>query len=293
MSKVKAWMQSAQCDIEVTPKDNVSNVSKVSSASSACMKEAANRAALIAKAAALEERQSLEIKEAHIKAEKERLEILTALAEANARIKVYEECEEHQKLSNMDKPMMAKPENAVRGDAKLKIKNTPPLTSRQPRDLSHHVDSAGGMYQLMQRHTDITELLVKNQQLFRLPQKDVPVFHGDPLEYRSFLRAFIHAIDKRADINIDKLYFLEQFTRGEPRNLVKSCQHMPADHGYTEAVRLLQNKYGNELKIAAALMEKSFKWPQVKAEDVKALNAFSLFLVSCPTLWRYMITWKR
>ena len=36
MSKVKAWMQSIkQCDIEVTQRDSVSNVSKVSSASSA------------------------------------------------------------------------------------------------------------------------------------------------------------------------------------------------------------------------------------------------------------------
>ena len=32
---------------------------------------------------------------------------------------------------------------------------------------------------------------------------------------------------------------------------------MPADRGYAEAVRLLQDKYGNELKIAAALMEKA------------------------------------
>lgn len=28
-------------------------------------------------------------------------------------------------------------------------------------------------------------------------------------------------------------------------------------------------------------MKKAFKWPQIKAEDVKTLNAFSLFLVSC------------
>lgn len=256
MSKVKAWIQSAQCDMEVTPRDSVSNVSKVSSASSARMKEEANRAALIAQAAALEGRQLLEIKEAQIKAEKEKLDILT--------------CEEHQKLLNMGKPMAAKLGNTVPCDAKPKIKNIPPLRSRQPRDLPRHVDSAGGMYQLMQRQTDITELLAKNQQLFRLPQRDVPVFHGDPLEYRSFMRAFIHAIDERADSSADKLYFLEQFTRGEPQDLVKSCQHMPADHGYTEAVRLLQDKYGNELKIAAALMEKAFKWPQIKAEDVKA-----------------------
>lgn len=56
---------------------------------------------------------------------------------------------------------------------------------------------------------------------------------------------------------------------------------MPPDRGYLAAMHLLEDRYGNKLKIATALMEKMFKWPQIKSEDAQALNSFSLFLVSC------------
>ncbi|KAK0142969.1 T-complex protein 11-like protein 1 [Merluccius polli] len=64
----------------------------------------------------------------------------------------------------------------------------------------------------------ITELLVKQQQLSQLPTKDIPVFKGDALQYKSFIRAFEHAIDQKTDSDQDKLYFLEQFTAGEPKS---------------------------------------------------------------------------
>lgn len=54
---------------------------------------------------------------------------------------------------------------------------------------------------------------------------------------------------------------------------------MTADRGYREAMQLLQDRY--ELKIASALMEIAYKWPKIKSEDGKALNSFSLCLLSC------------
>lgn len=61
--------------------------------SSAQIKEEANRAALIAQAAAVKEKQMLEMKDTEIKAAKERLEIETALPVSTAKVKVYEESE--------------------------------------------------------------------------------------------------------------------------------------------------------------------------------------------------------
>lgn len=108
----------------------------------------------------------------------------------------------------------------------------------------------------MKRQTSITEMLVKHQQSAHLPQGDVTVFCGDPLEFRSFMKAFEHVMDSKTDNNVDKLFLLEQFTRGEPHDLVKSCQHVYSGRGYREAVRLLEDHYGNPLKIATALMYK-------------------------------------
>ena len=309
MAKVKRWIEAKTCDAEITPMDSVSRVSKMSSASAARMKEEANRAALMAQAAALQEKQALELKEAEIKAVKERLEIDTALAVSTARMKVYEECEELQSQTGTKEPLLlldsfkrepghgdlqgllsTRPKKptydlttnlAGAFGAGFGQTDVPPPIPNQPRLVPQPDDGARQMYHMMQRQTDITELLARNQQLFRLPKRDVPVFQGDPLEFRSFIRAFIHAIDSRAESNADKLYFLEQYTRGEARDLVRSCQHMPDHRGYAKALRLLQEKYGNELKVATALIEKASKWPQIKSEDAKALNAFSVFLVSC------------
>lgn len=332
INRVNTWIEIQTCDQEITPMDSASRVSKtsrvsntskvsnttrVSTASSERVKEEANRAALMARAASLKEKQALELKEAEIKAAKERLEIETAIAVSTAKVKVYEECEgvksqvSETRLTVMPRRDLLKMNNE---NGHGNVKHTPgkpteiersaywrnpgdpstaagaiPRTHRTPLQgpsqrqdgVSLQETRPSELYQVMQKQADITEMLVKNQQLARLPQRDVPVFHGDPLEYRSFMRAFMHAIDTRADSNSDKLYFLEQYTRGESRDLVRSCQHMPEHRGYERALQLLQDKYGNELQIASTLIEKASKWPQIKAEDGKALSAFSVFLVSC------------
>ena len=109
----------------------------------------------------------------------------------------------------------------------------------------------------MQRQNVITKLLVKQQQLSQLPTKDIPVFKGDALQYKSFITAFNHSIDPKIDSDHDKLYFLEQFTAGEPQELVRSCTHMTPCRGYRKAKQLLQKHYGDELRIANMYIDKA------------------------------------
>lgn len=54
---------------------------------------------------------------------------------------------------------------------------------------------------------------------------------------------------------------------------------MRPDEGYTEARRLFQQHYGDELRIAKAFMNKALEWPQIKTEDRKALYTYALFLI--------------
>lgn len=137
------------------------------------------------------------------------------------------------------------------------------------------------LFSIMQRQNDITALLVQQQFTLSLPPRDIPTFDGDPLEYRAFIRAFEHGVEAKATSTADCLYFLEQYTKGQPRELVKSCQHMPSDRGYQRAKTLLQDRFGNEQRIATAYMDKALGWSSLKPEDVKALRAFALFLRVC------------
>lgn len=51
-------------------------------------------------------------------------------------------------------------------------------------------NDAVNLCEVMLKQNDITEMLVKQQKLTHLPQRDIPVFSGDPLEFKSFIRAF-------------------------------------------------------------------------------------------------------
>lgn len=140
------------------------------------------------------------------------------------------------------------------------------------------------MVGIMQKQNEITAQLVQQNISSVLPPRNLQIFDGDPLQYKSFIRAFENVVEKKTNNPSDCLQFLEQYTRGQPKDLVHSCQHIPPDQGYQRAKNLLAQHFGDEYKIASAYMEKIFNWTPVKGEDVKGLQAFSLFLRGCSNL---------
>ncbi|XP_049896027.1 uncharacterized protein LOC126387557 [Epinephelus moara] len=133
----------------------------------------------------------------------------------------------------------------------------------------------------MERQNEITALLVHQQSLSSMPKKEIQVFDGDPLQYQMFIKSFEHSIESKNQSHKDCLYYLEQYTRGQPRELVRSCLHMAPDRGFRKAKSLLQEHFGNEHKIATAYMERALSWSSIKADDTKALQAYTLFLRGC------------
>lgn len=154
------------------------------------------------------------------------------------------------------------------------------IQSRNAESLSNNTGQ-GTVFDIMNKQNEITTLLMQQQQLSSLPKRDIQVFDGDPLQYHSFMRAFENGVESKSDSFSDCLYFLEQFTRGLPRELVRSCLHVDPERGYTQAKALLQEHFGNEHRISAAYMEKALSWSSIKSEDVKALHDYSLFLRGC------------
>lgn len=140
---------------------------------------------------------------------------------------------------------------------------------------------AGALPAVRRRRSDITELLIKQQKLSTLPPQNIPIFKGDPLEYRLFIRAFEHGVESKTESSKDLLYFMKQYTNGQPRELIRSCLHMDPDKGYRKAKRLLKEHFGNEYKISVAYIDKALSWPTIKADDREGLNALALFLTIC------------
>ena len=133
---------------------------------------------------------------------------------------------------------------------------------------------------------DIATLLVQQQRMSSLPTRDLTVFNGEPLNYRPFLQAFEHRVEGNTTSNKDRLYYLEQFTSGQPQELVRSCLHMDPDRGYREAKRLLQVHFGDEFKLTSAYVDKALNWMNIPPDNGDALQSYALFLRSCFNLMR-------
>lgn len=112
------------------------------------------------------------------------------------------------------------------------------------------------MVGIMQKQNESTALLVQQNTSSVLPPRNLQNFDGDPLQYKSFIRAFENVVEKKTNNPSDCLYFLEQYTRGQPKDLVHSCQHIPPDQGYHRAKGLLAQHFGDEHTIASAYKEK-------------------------------------
>lgn len=290
---------------EIKPVDSISNIetnvsenksnhrshatsrSSGSSASSARLQAEAERAALVARAAALKEKHALEEQAELLRKKKERLDLETEMAATTAKIAVLT-CAGHQASSDskangmesyFEKATKFKEPSSTLNPA-YQPTHVEQLTLQQQQQQTHNNETTA-ICNLLQRQNEITTLLINQQTSHLLPPREIPYFDGDPLQYRLFIRAFEHCVERNTSNKGDCLYFLEKYTRGQPRELIRSCQHMAPDRGYAKAKQLLQEHFGNEYKITAAYTEKALSWPMVKPEDVKALQAYALFLREC------------
>ena len=231
--------------------------------------------------------------EQQLKRKKERLDLQTELAAANARINVLSTGSRHTSrasdgMSSYFRNPTARfnlhatefsPHQAQTSIPRQNIQTQQGHVNITPPVINN--GNQGDIYNLIQRQNDITAMLAQQHLTSTLPPRDIPVYDGDPLQFEAFIRAFERGVERKTDDESDCLHYLEQYTRGQPKDLVRSCQHLPPAQGYQRAKHLLKEHFGNEHKIATAYMNKAFTWTMIKAEDVKALQAFSLFLRGC------------
>ena len=305
--EVEAWkIQQYNLETIVDPMDSVSNVTGATSrrsrtSTSSAKIAAAEKAALEARANALPALHALMLEETVLKSKKEQMEVQVMIAAADARIKVLSDSgdamNEYLEATRHDfteptlpdasaiefAPLAAVPKTplqmAVRhihGGPSSQA-SVPPASSSSPQvQSSHDVD-----FQMLQTQKQLIDVMIMQQNISLLPKREVPVFDGDPLSFQSFIHAFKYLIEDKSDSCQDRLYFLEQFTAGQAKDLVRSCMHMDSRRGYTEARQLLKKHFGDEIKIANAYLQKALNWKSIKTDDGNALHAFALYLREC------------
>lgn len=98
------------------------------------------------------------------------------------------------------------------------------------------------------------------------------------MSYPAFIAAFETLIESKVDNSSERLYFLDQYTSGKAKELIKGCLQVKSGHAYKEARRLLKKHYGGPYKIASAYIAKLSSWPAVRPNDGTGLQEFSITL---------------
>ena len=290
-----------------------SAASSTRSSASAKARSAARKAVLEARASTLQSLHQLQIEELRLQQRKAEVELRSEIAEAEAERKVYEEAEASEARESYHRQGETHQVNqSAQQSQQVKTASTPleghftdsfepdktPLNPSAPEWHSatpahrqglpvsyqsgsfHHDESFQRLMENQDRQSHAFQQLVQQQQQgvmsLTLPQPDMQVFSGDPVDYCDFIRAFEHLVKRKTPSSSSRLYYLVQYTSGPVQELMKSCLSMQEKEGYLEARRLLRERYGQNYRVTAAHVQRLTEGPLIKAEDGAALQQFSI-----------------
>ena len=125
----------------------------------------------------------------------------------------------------------------------------------------------------LQKHSEdsLTTVSVSRETGVKLPKLTIKSFNGDPVNWKNFIESFEAAVDSK-----DSLSNVEQFTylKGYLSNLALQCiEGFPlTNENYTEALKLLKERYGNPQLIISSHMNSLIKLDNVANAGVKDLR---------------------
>ena len=117
---------------------------------------------------------------------------------------------------------------------------------------------------IQRKQAVLSQMIVTQQVRSLLPSHEPPTFSGDVMSYPAFVVAFETLIESKVDNSSERLYFLDQYTSGKAKELIKGCLQMKSGDPYKEARRLLKKHFGDPYKIASAYNTKLSSWPAVR-----------------------------
>ena len=116
-----------------------------------------------------------------------------------------------------------------------------------------------------------------------LPKIEILPFDSDPKNYVGFITNFQINIEDKVFNNSQRLNYLIYYCEGESKNLIKHCILL-GDRGYTKALEILKERYGNPTEIARGYIDSLVEGPVIKICDTKALVALSDEMLICETV---------
>ena len=126
---------------------------------------------------------------------------------------------------------------------------------------------ADALKQVLDTSRDQQRSVVESLQV---PKGDPQTFDGDELEYWPFIRSFKDSIDCLSISSAQKLVYLRQYCRGKAALALKSTSYLNPEEGYRNALKILEERFGNPYNITCKWVKKVVHRPEVKtATDLR------------------------
>ena len=77
------------------------------------------------------------------------------------------------------------------------------------------------------------------------PEVDIEAFDRNLLNFKYFLSLFKEVVEMKVDDRRGRLTCLIKYMSGEAKELVKNCLYLPASEDYKEAIRMMNEGYGD------------------------------------------------
>ena len=138
----------------------------------------------------------------------------------------------------------------------------------------------------------ISNRILEAAQLFQtcmsLPTRRMVTFDGNPMHYPGFIRNFQSTVAK---FNNDASCLLDHLIaacEGEAAEAIQRCTVMEPWEGYTEALRILERRFGDPHVIARSCITELTDGPTLKASDTKGLIKLSDQMKMCSATLRHL-----
>ena len=113
----------------------------------------------------------------------------------------------------------------------------------------------------------------------QLPRRELQTFDGDCLQYWPFIRSFHSIVDTKAIDSATKLSCLLMYCKGNVRRMLNCCEIMDPEEGYVQALKILEDRFGNKFEISQKWIQKIINRPNLKGPS--DLQSFADDLKCC------------
>ena len=130
------------------------------------------------------------------------------------------------------------------------------------------------MLELVKESVNIS---IRSVEMSGLPPAKPFVFSGNIIEYPKWKTMFGLFIESKELLPHQKLVYLEMYLSGKALNCIKGYNMTNSEVAYRDALKMLDERYGDPNDIADAYRERLERWQKISPQDTSGLRDYADF----------------